>query len=191
MYSRFAVNCLLLVGVISVVDVAAVGSRFASAQERPNPPFTGGPLEPGSPARVDPDIDLEQQKELEALRARYERFLEDHAQEKVDRAFQTRWTERLRGNLDAMGRDLGFEIREISCRESTCVASLRWPDFIRAMEGYVHIVHESAPRCHTSILLDPPRDPTSPYEHKVLYSDCQPVDATGHRLRQTGRQEID
>ncbi len=117
---------------------------------------------------VDPAVE----ERLAELREQQRRFLEAHAREAGDPEFGAAWTRRLGESLGRLGADEGFRVTAVSCRSRTCIATVAWSDFARAAQGFTPILHLSAP-CHTSTFLEPPEDPTAPYEHHVLYSECR------------------
>lgn len=115
---------------------------------------------------------LMMEKRVAELREQQRRFLEAHAREEESPQFESTWTRRLSERLGRMAKDEGFRVAKVSCRSRTCIATLEWSDFARAAQGYAPILHQSAP-CHTSTFLEPPEDPSEPYLHLVLYSECR------------------
>jgi hypothetical protein len=143
----------------------------ASAGETPPP------APPPSSTAAGPSDDREAQRAANA--AYWAKRLDSHQQEARDDRWAKSTQRALQGDLDSLGRDVGFKVRDVDCRTTTCLAKLTWPsqgDAIRQRRRLAQAGYSKA--CNREVFSPPPAEGTGgQYEGNVLF-DCE-SDRTG------------
>jgi len=83
----------------------------------------------------------------------FHKLVDDHRRAPVDPAWADRNTTKLKDDLLKTG--LGFQVGELSCKTTTCLARLTWPSRGQAAKEYADVVH--APlrvNCVRTVIVD-------------------------------------
>jgi hypothetical protein len=107
------------------------------------------------------------------------RRLDSHEQEGRDARWAASTQAALQADLDGLGRNAGFQVRDVDCRTTTCLARLAWPSRDDAMRQTRRVTQAAYSKsCTREIYAPPPAAGTAgPYEGEVLF-DCE-SDRTG------------
>lgn len=166
-----ATAMLLLVGVVAGVGATLLATSWLARRERSHAKavYPGGAapsitsLPPRSPAEIDRDH-----------RAHSEALASALAAEPRNDQWASKAEEALRRDLAGLA-DAGaaFTGPSVECKSTICAASLRWPNYRQALQGYtlpLEAIYEL--NCRRSIYLAPPEDPLAAYQ-ATLYLDCR------------------
>ena len=102
-----------------------------------------------------------------------ETVLHDHGEEPRDRSWASATERVLSGELGQFAQDKHFEVRDVDCRTTTCVASLSWPSYSDAQRVADEIVQKAygGKKCARSLYLPPPEDPSATnYEGRLVFA---------------------
>jgi hypothetical protein len=70
------------------------------------------------------------------------------------------------------GSSHGMRVRGVDCRTTLCTATLEWPSFVDARNGFRSILHsQDRANCGREILLLDSEDPSAPYQATAVL-DC-------------------
>lgn len=151
------------------VLAGVVGSLlFSRLSDRPAAEL---PAHPRSTASA-----LSDAEERARLLAMNEARLRAHDAEPVVSAWAMPATDHFRADLAGASADGGFQVKDVNCRQHTCVATLEWPSFLAASRGHRALLTTVyTENCAHGILLPEPPDPDAPYRAKA-YFDCRQHD---------------
>lgn len=126
-------------------------------------------------ARADRSPEAAAELRQRALAEQHDR-LARHEREPIDRAWAEQTAASLEANLKSLldSGDHSEKLADVSCRSSGCVATLRFPSYGDARDGFFHYAtsfYDVA--CARSVALDDPEDATTPYDVKILFTSCQ------------------
>lgn len=152
-------------------------------------PYPQSPLEPGreQPERIPsrsglgPEALAKRAEQRAQQKERDEHLLRDHWTETVDKAWADSSAQSLRTDLEALAKKNRFQISDVDCRNTSCLATLEWKTMeeaspeLRAIAGHLYKVN-------CSRMLKPPEnaDPSQPVKIP-LYFDCTQWKAEGSR----------
>jgi len=112
-----------------------------------------------------------------AFADRWRGLLDAHDAEPRDSAWAQRWTETLKPDFDALAPNLGFSVRGIDCRSTSCTAELQWPSYDAATEHWQELLHHRySANCAVAVDLRTPERPEDPYTARVLLRNCQALE---------------
>jgi hypothetical protein len=98
--------------------------------------------------------------------------LKRHTEEPVEPAWAPAAEASFERTLRPAGAALGFELRAVDCRSTSCVATLRFARYADAQARWGEILHmRYEMNCAREIVLDDPADPRAAFETDVLF-DC-------------------
>jgi hypothetical protein len=146
-----------------IVFVAAPAAT-STAAVTPAPPRAANAAEPNG--------------DREAMRAadliEWTNRIERHGHEARDASWASSTEAALRSELDGLGGDIGFQVRDIDCRTTTCVARLNWPSHGDALRQRRRVAQAAySKECSREVYSPPVADGTAgPYEATVLF-DCE------------------
>ncbi len=109
------------------------------------------------------------------------RLIEKAKGEPTDPAWAPSAARSLQQDLRKAGeaKDGGFDVVDVGCHMTSCVATLEWPSFEAAQRGYgraLRQAHET--NCPRRIVLERPTDVSARYQATVLF-DCEEARAAG------------
>jgi hypothetical protein len=114
-----------------------------------------------------PEPTPEHDKELQAKREDWARA---HAEEGLDESWADGAAAEFGAALRRAAERSKFVVRGIDCRTTRCRVELEWPSYEVASATFGDVLLTSLPGCGSAILLDPPRDPTAPYQGWAMYN---------------------
>lgn len=123
--------------------------------------------------RPDANEQLERQERLSQA---FEKRIQKHEAAPVNPVFAASAKASLEPAMAAIGKnDPGRgELKGIDCRTDSCLATIEFPSFHAARDGfggYVSNFYEV--NCERTTTLNPPDDPSAPYAVKVMFEGCQ------------------
>jgi hypothetical protein len=102
--------------------------------------------------------------------ARWSERLRDHDAEPVDRAWSDAATASLQKDVGDLAEAEQFDLVAVKCKSHTCSATVQWPDYGRAVQGYTSLLHHSYEASGTrEVLLPEPENREQRYQATVLY----------------------
>jgi hypothetical protein len=167
----------LLRGAVSVV--LGLGSGLAIAfvwSSLHAPPSAPASMAPGALAGVDPAASDSKpaeplDTEAQAL-ALWSSKLAEHAAEAIDEPWSSIASRKLHVDLEQLADERGFSLTRTDCRTTSCSATLRWPSYQAAIDGFSALLHAGYQvSCARRITLPEPDDPDQPYDATILF-DC-------------------
>jgi len=135
-----------------------------------------GAIQPVAP----PPSEQQSSDDRRTTSARHARDIEDHGREPVDIKWARRTEATFRSELTQLGEAHGFSVVSTDCRTTTCVSTLEWPQYGKAVGGWRDIVvarYET--NCGRDIVLPEPDDPSQPYRATVVF-DCDTARTEDH-----------
>lgn len=125
--------------------------------------------------------DMSEEELIEQELERHAQLVEAHHAEPID----ARWAhtaherysgdfEKLSERLSGSGQSNGFNVRNLDCRSTSCVATLEWDSYADAAKGAEAIAfHGYEENCALSVVPFPPDDAAEArsYSHDVVF-DC-------------------
>ena len=90
-----------------------------------------------------------------------------HYAESIDPVWSQRLLAELEANLKPRIKDGQCAIVDISCRRSTCLVKLQWPNYPVATTHYGSLIGASED-CREELVLPPPQDPALAYEATLI-----------------------
>lgn len=181
-------------GAAAVVFGLAAGLGIAlgwSASES-TPPALGGvessadDSKPGARPPPLQGIDMEAQRELEL--SLWSAKLAEHEAQAVDEGWSSQASRSFQAELTRLGEERGFLLVRTECKTTSCAATLRWPSFDAAVDGFAALLHAGYELgCARRTTLPEPDDPEQPYDSTLLFecSGAHTLDAepgTGEAL---------
>jgi len=142
-----------------------VVERVIEAAPTSTAPATS-PAAAAPPAAVQP---LSAEQEATAHRT----LIAHHFAEPVDAAWSKPTQLAFEHDLEDAAKKGGFETAEVACRQVTCRATVRWPSFQEAVNGYAVLgKKEYGTNCGVHVALVDEPLPGKPYSTTVLF-DCE------------------
>lgn len=84
----------------------------------------------------------------------------------------TKTSKALGGSLDPVASAGGFKVDGLTCRDHTCSATLEWPSFTAAAQGYRAVLDaDLSVNCGRALALVEDAVPGKPYRTTVVF-DC-------------------
>jgi hypothetical protein len=125
----------------------------------------------GRPIIPVPIATVEESKARHA--AQESRALEEHRSEPVDEAWSQAAQASLRLELEGLVQPADARLGNIECRSTSCVATIEWMSYGRAVATYSNMVeHRYEPNCARSAYLPEPIDVAAPYQVQLIFSEC-------------------
>ncbi len=146
--------------------------RLGNLEERLQTQERAEKSESSSPLPSDPS-----EAEAQALRQeQHATWRRVHAAEARDATWAPSAEKRLRSALqETPEMPQGFQVLDMDCRTTRCKATLSWPSYSAASQSFKQVLTMKM-GCASSILLEPPEDPSKPYQAFAHY-DCEGVRA--------------
>jgi hypothetical protein len=99
--------------------------------------------------------------------------LTQHDQERANPHWAKATERVLFAELSDFGHDAGFDVSNIDCRSTTCVATLKWSSYSDAQQAAAKIVERRySKKCGKELFLAPTEGSSSSYEASLLL-DCE------------------
>lgn len=99
-------------------------------------------------------------------------WFEQHERTEADPVWAPPAIERVTPGLERAAAEAVARVFDIDCRRITCMATIEWADFATAQATYQRFLAEVYElNCTRTILLDPPEDPSVPYQSRIFF-DC-------------------
>jgi hypothetical protein len=116
------------------------------------------------------------------LRAYDDAKIRKHWSDPVDPAWATTATPALRSGLEELSKSGRFRVNEVDCRDTSCVATFRWPSFADAEAEYGDLARAPLDvNCSRGITLPDVEDKKAPLE-ATMYFDCASWKANGSQF---------
>ena len=149
----------------SAAPAAAHDQQPTVAQQTPP-----APIQPPLPPPSDPAV---RERERAQTIARHEEAIRNHKQQPVDPAWSRGAAAQLRSDLAEVGASSGFSIVEVECRTTSCISTLEWPSYGKALTGWQELLHHPyKSNCSREITLAEPEDGQGPYQATAVF-DCE------------------
>jgi hypothetical protein len=118
------------------------------------------------------DLPEEQKRRKQEQEAEYSAKLERHRNDHEDPAWAPRASANFADDLGRLSEEVGFGVKEVSCKIRTCTAHLSWANFSAAMTTYSSLLHYPyTAECAREIILPDPMSADDPYEATAFF-DC-------------------
>ena len=105
---------------------------------------------------------------------RHRDLIEWHSREPVDVTWAATAQRLLVTELGSLRDMAGFEINDVNCRSTSCVAITKWSDYRAALSGYDTIMHyPSEMQCAREMFLEAPSEPDEPYTTTTVFTRCR------------------
>lgn len=133
------------------------------------------PTDPGRAAVVPSSstpVDQEPIEDDVQATQHFEQQIDRHRTEPIDAGWSKTTARSLAKDLGSLGEKASFEVVDIDCRRTTCVAELEWPSYAQANSDVTRIlakVYEI--NCGMGLSVPEPKDRNAPYRATVLF-DC-------------------
>lgn len=109
-------------------------------------------------------------REAAEERAQFQALVDDHRRDRVDAAWSRAASAGLRGDLGSLATEGHFQVLEMDCRSSSCVATLEWPTFSEARHARAALIgHRYHPNCAYGLSLPEPDDAASAYRTSMIF----------------------
>lgn len=178
----------------------AIERRLAAVEGRGNDPvYVQVPVAVREPARgavaaeeppsfedearpAEPDVARRRDEQRDQLARRTESAIEKHRLERQDSAWAAKATPSLRADLEKVAQARKFELGEVDCRSTSCLAKLEWSNAAEAREEFGNLARETFEvNCARSITLPDAVEPSAPVE-ATLILDCTEWKSGGSQL---------
>jgi len=186
----FAVATLLtIIRTDDAQDSVRVEEPGEARPSEPPPPPTireirvvqGAPIKEENPRTqqssfADDDFEIPSDEErLEAIE-RWHDQLAEHQSEPVDPSWARPAEALLDEDFVALGEEAGFEFIDVTCASTTCVATVEWPSYHEAAEGYSEILHHRfRQNCGRVITIEPADNPEDVYRMPILFECAEGI----------------
>ena len=111
-----------------------------------------------------------------ALKEIYEmekRKVSDHYNEPIDASWAKRATPALRSDLTKLAQDKAFRLKDVDCRNETCIAEVEWPTYDAAHQSYTDLATANLEvNCARTVVLPDPSDKAAPLTARMIL-DCK------------------
>lgn len=150
---------------------------YALSAAAPTPPGAPAPsptTEHGTPddAHKSPMQRPTREERLAQLREYDQDKIQKHWAEPVDRSWSVSTTPSLKTGLETLAKTSKFTVKEVDCRNTSCIAVFDWPNYADAMAEYAKIAHARLDvNCSRGITLPDVQDKSQPLQATMVF-DC-------------------
>jgi hypothetical protein len=156
------------------VLVVPLGATVATSEHPSGPAPTPAPqasvaaqAPPAAPPRAAPPAPSETRAQEHA------RLVAAARVEPIDPSWAARSARSLDDDLSKLAAASGFNVVDVACHTTSCLATLEWPSYADARGGYARALREPyALNCPRRIVVDPPGDSPSARVQATLLFDC-------------------
>jgi hypothetical protein len=158
--------------VLGQMDLEGLRRRVAELEK-----VDAGPQGSGAPSAPIPIDPIASQK---ANVAAHNAAIAAHMAEAIDPKWAPAANRSFKADLNAVGEKLGFDLRQVDCRTTTCTATVAFSSFAEANRHYADLLRmRYGVNCTREVTLDDPGEQGGAFETTVVY-DC-----TGSRASDT------
>jgi len=101
------------------------------------------------------------------------RKVSDHYNEPIDASWAKRATPALRSDLTKLAQDKAFRLKDVDCRNETCIAEVEWPTHDVALQNYTDLATANLEvNCARTVVLPDPSDKAAPLTARMIL-DCK------------------
>jgi hypothetical protein len=154
--------------IVGLGKLAQLETRV-NAIESDNGRRTDAAVSPAVAPAVAPSEDNEEESRRHHIE-RHERRISGVRNEPLD----ARWAERtqplLRSGLDGLAGKNGFRVKDVVCRNESCLGVVEWKSYAEAVKAYTSILHGLyEANCAREVILPPPSDSSASYEATFVF----------------------
>jgi hypothetical protein len=127
------------------------------------------PRPPSPPA--DEVATMEQHKR--EVEQRHEQAIRTHRAQPIDPAWARKTNAMLQSDLTELAASSSFKLIEADCRTTSCIATVEWPSYGKAMVEWRRLLHHGyQANCSREITLPDAQDPQGAYQATIVL-DCE------------------
>jgi hypothetical protein len=152
--------------------LSEMAERLAKLEEQGDKPPQ---VDPGAPASDDPNPQ-------ENAAVSFERSLEKHQAEPRDEVWAKATETTLLADFSALKSSIHAEVKDVTCRNTTCAATLEWPDRRSALDHWqTALTGVTRAGCGREVVVPEGKPGETKITAKVLF-DCESWRAEGSQL---------